>query len=79
MRAIVLAAGQGSRLAPLTDVVPKCLLPLNGRSLLDRARDSLAQAGVRDLWVVAGHRSELILQQDYQVVLNERYRHTNIR
>lgn len=78
MRAIVLAAGQGTRLAPFTHNVPKCLARLCGRTLLDRARDSLTAAGIRDLWVVAGYRSDLIVRQNYRVVLNERFRHTNM-
>ncbi len=41
MRALILAAGVGRRLAPLTDRQPKCLLPLGRRSLLERRLESL--------------------------------------
>ena len=78
IRAILLAAGQGTRLAPLTNDRPKCLVPLAGRTLLDRARDSLAHAGVTDLWVVAGYRAELISAAGYRTVVNERFAHTNM-
>lgn len=78
MRAIVLAAGQGTRLVSLTSDRPKCLVPLDGRTLLDRARDSLAAAGVTDLWVVAGYRADLIAELNYRIVINERFRHTNM-
>lgn len=47
-RALVLAAGVGSRLRPLTDRVPKCLIPLAGRPLLARWRDALVRAGVQE-------------------------------
>jgi mannose-1-phosphate guanylyltransferase len=47
-RALVLAAGAGSRLRPLTDRTPKCLIPVGGRPLLARWRDALVRAGVRE-------------------------------
>ena len=55
MQAIVLAAGVARRLAPLTDRTNKCLLPVAGRSLLDRMLEGLAAAGVASTTVVVGH------------------------
>lgn len=55
MNAIVLAAGVARRLAPLTDHTHKCLLPVGGRSLLDRMLDRLAASGVRETTLVVGH------------------------
>lgn len=52
-RAMVLAAGLGTRMRPLTDDRPKPLLPLEGRSLLDHALDRLAEAGVTEAVVNA--------------------------
>ena len=46
-RAIILAGGLGTRLRPLTDTMPKCLVPIAGRPLLDYWVDALADAGVR--------------------------------
>jgi Nucleoside-diphosphate-sugar pyrophosphorylase involved in lipopolysaccharide biosynthesis/translation initiation factor 2B, gamma/epsilon subunits (eIF-2Bgamma/eIF-2Bepsilon) len=46
MKAILLTAGFGSRLRPLTDVLPKCLLPINGRPLLEYWFSMLSSAGV---------------------------------
>lgn len=60
MRALVLAAGIGKRLAPLTEERPKGLLELGGRSLLARLLDGLSAAGVRETAVVVGYRQEQI-------------------
>jgi MurNAc alpha-1-phosphate uridylyltransferase len=59
-RAIVLAAGMGKRMRPLTDALPKPLVPLAGRTLLDRALDRLAQAGVTDAVVNVHYRADQI-------------------
>jgi len=58
--AMVLAAGLGTRMRPLTDDRPKPLLDLAGRSLLDHALDRLAAAGVRQAVVNAHWRGEQI-------------------
>ena len=55
MKAILLAAGVARRLAPLTDHTHKCLLPVGGRSLLDRMLDALAGCGVTETVIVVGH------------------------
>jgi mannose-1-phosphate guanylyltransferase len=46
MRALLLAAGLGSRLLPVTATTPKCLVPINGRALLDYWLDLLFEAGI---------------------------------
>jgi choline kinase len=60
MRALVLAAGMGKRLAPLTEERPKGLLELGGRSLLARLLDGLQAAGVAETAVVVGYHQEQI-------------------
>ncbi|HEX8263468.1 MAG TPA: phosphocholine cytidylyltransferase family protein [Allosphingosinicella sp.] len=59
-KAIVLSAGKGSRLLPLTAERPKCLIELSGRSLLEWQLDALAQAGIRETVVVTGFRDDLV-------------------
>jgi choline kinase len=59
-KAIILAAGQGSRLGHLTDDRPKCLIEFNGRTLLDRQLDALAANGVVEAVVVTGFRDDQI-------------------
>jgi choline kinase len=58
--ALLLAAGTGSRLSPLTDMKPKCLVPVNGISILERLVDSLKSHGFKRLVIVVGHQEECI-------------------
>lgn len=59
-RAVVLAAGRGRRLGPLTEHLPKPLLEVGGEPMLHRILRSLAAGGVRDVAVVTGYLGELI-------------------
>jgi len=78
MRAIVLAAGQGSRLRPLTDHRPKCLVKLAGMSLLDRQLRVLRQAGVEDIIIVTGYQAGEIHAPGCRLVHNPDYARTNM-
>jgi len=60
MKAIILSAGQGSRLGHLVDNRPKCLIDFNGRTLLDRQLDTLEANGVLEAVVVTGFHDELV-------------------
>ena len=60
MKAIILSAGQGSRLGHMVDDKPKCLIDFNGRTLLDRQLDTLAANGVDEAVVVTGFHDELV-------------------
>ncbi len=60
MKAIILSAGQGSRLGHMTDDRPKCLIEFNGRTLLDRQLDALAANGIPEAIVVTGFHDELV-------------------
>jgi choline kinase len=55
MRAIILAAGMASRLRPLTDNTPKCLLKIGERSLLQRSIDALTSNGIKEIVIVTGY------------------------
>src|SRR3546814_13695328 len=59
-KAVILSAGKGSRLLPLTADKPKCLIEINGRSLLEWQLDALAASGIRDIVVVTGFRDHLV-------------------
>jgi MurNAc alpha-1-phosphate uridylyltransferase len=58
--AMILAAGRGERMRPLTDKTPKPLIPVAGRSTLDRAMDRLQEHGVRNLVINVHHLGEQI-------------------
>ncbi|HEV2068723.1 MAG TPA: nucleotidyltransferase family protein, partial [Acidimicrobiales bacterium] len=61
MKAFLLAAGLGSRLRPLTDRTPKCMLQVGGRPMLDIWIDALGAAGVDEVLINLHHRSEVVL------------------
>lgn len=54
-KAIILAAGSGTRLRPFTDTMPKCLVPVNGTPILVNALTHLSAAGIREAVIVVGH------------------------
>ena len=58
MKAIILSAGQGSRLLPLTEGRPKCLLPIGPRTLIEWQVWALTQGGVDDIAVVVGYHAK---------------------
>jgi choline kinase len=55
MKAVILAAGRGTRIQGLTHGVPKCLLRFGGKTILDYQLDSLLQAGISEIAMVVGH------------------------
>lgn len=68
MKALILSAGQGRRLLPMTADTPKCLLPLNGRTALEWQIDHMMANGVNEIGVVIGynaHKVEALLAQRY--------------
>lgn len=60
--AVILAAGSGSRLFPLTRDIHKSLLPIRGKPVIEHALNSILEAGVTDVVVVLGHRSEVLMR-----------------
>jgi len=60
MDAVILAGGRGTRLLPLTISIPKALLPLGDRPIIDVILSQLATSGVRRVFVCVGHLAALI-------------------
>ena len=77
-RAIILAAGQGTRLRPLTNDKPKCLLSLQGKTLLSHQINVLTFLGIKDILVVGGYRANLIKKAGYNCIVNPLYESTNM-
>ena len=78
MQAVILAAGEGSRLRPLTRSKPKAMIPVANRPIIEYVIDALLENGIRDIVVVVGYRKEHVirylnkLDAPVQVVVQER-------
>jgi len=83
MKALILAAGLGSRLAPLTDNCPKALVSVNGKPILVKQIDNLLDNGIRDITVVAGYKAEVLSKTvshifpEVNIIINQDYSTTN--
>lgn len=75
MIGVILAAGMAKRLRPLTDTMPKCLLKVGKRTLLERTVDAMRQTGISEFVVVTGYRSEMIREflDDYASKTQSRF------
>ena len=78
IRAIILAAGRGSRMGQLGDDRPKCLVELEGQPLIARQIAALRRGGVHEIGVVRGYRAEMIDFPSLSYFVNERWAETNM-
>lgn len=78
MKGIVIAAGRGLRMKQYTAEVPKCMLPVNGRPLLDYSLEALRGAGCAEVVIVTGHLGEKIQAPGCRTVRNDDYENNNI-
>ena len=76
MRAIILAAGSGLRLGQYTKDIPKALLDLNGKSILERQISLLREHGVNEIFVVTGYKREKHVLKDIEYIFNPKYSET---
>lgn len=78
MKAIILAAGRGSRMKNLTDERPKCMVELRGKSLLEWQLQALREAGIDDIAIVTGYKREMFSQWKLKEFHNPRWAETNM-
>lgn len=84
MKVIILAAGQGTRLRPLTDEMPKCMVQIHGVSIIERILDTVTACGVaeQDISIVTGYRTDVLeaflKERKVNFIYNEAYESTNM-
>jgi L-glutamine-phosphate cytidylyltransferase len=78
LKAIILAAGRGSRLNPFTEKTPKCLTVLGGQTLIERQLETLRDAGISDILIVTGYQSEQLNLSGTRLVYNSDWASTNM-
>ena len=78
MKAIILAAGRGSRMKNLTEENPKCLVEFHGKPLLEWQLNALYAAGIEEVAVVTGYKRELLASRGLKEFHNEHWDVTNM-
>lgn len=78
MKVIILVAGEGTRLRPYTLDRPKCLVEIDGSSLLDRQLAVLRSGGIDEIVLIGGYRAEMLQDKATRLHLNPRYAETNM-
>lgn len=81
-RAIIIAAGEGKRLRPVTLETPKPLISVNGKKIIDTGIEALRANGVRDIYIVTGYKKELFYEiygkmADIHLIENPDYQNGN--
>lgn len=83
MKALILAAGLGTRLAPITNEVPKSLVPVNGKPILMKQIENLYENNITDITIVSGYKSSVLKKvviekyPEIQIIDNVDYKITN--
>ena len=77
-KVILLVAGEGKRLRPYTLDRPKCMVEIDGISLIDRQLSVLKAEGLDNIVMVGGYKSEMLKRESVKLKLNPRYYETNM-
>ncbi len=77
-KVILLVAGEGKRLRPFTIDRPKCMVKINGISLIDRQLSVLKSVGLDDILMIGGYKAEMLKRKDIKLKINSRYYETNM-
>lgn len=78
MKAIILAAGQGTRLKKYTENLPKGMLSFAGKTIIERQIEIYNRCGITDVSIVRGYAAEKINYRDVKYYLNKDYANTNM-
>jgi L-glutamine-phosphate cytidylyltransferase len=77
-KVILLVAGEGTRLRPYTLDRPKCMVEINGVSLLDRQLAIIKEEGLDDIVLIGGYKADKLKREGVKLKLNQRYYETNM-
>ena len=83
MKAIILAAGQGTRLRPLTNDRPKCMVKFNDKPIINYIIETMHSVGISNIHIVTGYKSEILKahlanEKGITFHLNKEYDTTNM-
>ena len=78
MNAIIIAGGNSTRIRPLSNEIPKTMIEIYGKSILEKQIELFQRYGISDITVVTGYQSEKINLPNITCIKNEKYKSTNI-
>ena len=78
MKALILAAGRGSRMKNLTDKIPKCLVKFKGKTLLEYQIEAIRKAGIKKIGIVTGYKKEKLRGFGLTEFYNQSWDKTNM-
>lgn len=78
MKALILAAGQGTRLKKYTENLPKGMLMFEGKTIIERQIEQYRASGINDIIVVKGYAADKISYDNIKYYVNNDYEHTNM-
>ena len=78
IKAIIVAAGHDKRIEPLNEDIPKCLLDVKGKTILERQIENIRSCGIKDIVIIKGYKQELIDFPDVKYYINPDFENTGI-
>lgn len=82
MKALLLAAGRGTRLAPITDGMPKCMVKYEGKAIIDHLIDTMLSCSISDIVVVKGYKGSVLEDhlsgRKIKFYTNDNFQNTNM-
>ena len=78
MNAIIIAGGKSTRIRPLSNEIPKTMIEVSGKSVLERQVEVFQSCGISDITAVTGYHSEKVNLPNINCIKNEKYETTNV-